>query len=148
MNHRVSSLSDGRIVLTANQAQLTGDGGIKLKGASTHDPNRPNTIAFWTNKSDAVHWDMKVQRPGKYKVMINYFANANTGGELSITLEKNNLNYTLPSSETPGFKEVEAGVIDISQQAIGAESLRLQLRLLTLKGQSMAEISSITLIPM
>ncbi|MBC8984747.1 alpha-L-fucosidase [Pedobacter sp. N36a] len=148
LNNRVSSLSDGRIVLTANQAQLTGNGGIKLKGASTHDPNRPNTIAFWTNKSDAAHWDMKVQRPGKYKVMVNYFENANTGGDLNIALEKNTLNYTLPSSETPGFKDVEAGVIDISQQAIGAESLRLQLKILTIKGQSMAEISSITLIPM
>ncbi|WP_316842315.1 alpha-L-fucosidase [Pedobacter gandavensis] len=148
LNNRVSSLADGRIVLTANQAKLIGNGGIKLKGASTHDPNRPNTIAFWTNKSDGAHWDMKVQRPGKYKVMINYFANANTAGELSISLEKNTLNYTIPASETAGFKDAEVGVIDISQQAIGAESLRLQLKLLSLKGQSMGEISSITLIPM
>ncbi|WP_316747312.1 alpha-L-fucosidase [Pedobacter gandavensis] len=148
LNNRVSSLADGRIVLTANQAKLVGNAGIKLKGASTHDPNRPNTIAFWSNKSDAVYWDMKVQRPGQYKVMINYFANANTGGELSISLEKNTLNYVIPASETTGFKTVEAGVVDISQQAIGAESLRLALKLLSVKGQSMAEISSITLIPM
>jgi len=145
---KVSSLKDGSIVLNANNAKLTGTGGIKLKGASTHDPNRPNTIAFWTNKNDYAYWDLKIQKPGKYKVMINYFAAGDAAGSLQFKLESNLLNYTIPAGNAAGFKDAEAGVIEVSQQAIGAASLRLELRATGITGKAMPEISSITLKPM
>jgi alpha-L-fucosidase len=147
LTQQLSSLKDGSIVLNANNAKLTGTGGIKLKGASTHDPNRPNTIAFWTNKNDYVYWDLKIQKPGKYKVMVNYFASADAAGTLQFNLENNALNYSIPAENSAGFKEVEAGVIEVSQQAIGAASLRLELKATGITGKSMPEISSITLKP-
>ncbi|WP_316793648.1 alpha-L-fucosidase [Pedobacter frigoris] len=144
---KVNSLKDGSIVLTANNAKLNGTGGIKLKGASTHDPNRPNTIAFWTAKSDYAFWDLKIQKPGKYKVLVNYAAATNAAGTFTLNLENNTLNCVIEAGNE-GFKEIEAGVIEISQQALGTASLRLELKASQVTGKSMPEISRITLKPM
>jgi len=144
---QVQSQKDGRIVLTANNAKLVGTDGIKLIGATTHDPNRPNAIGSWSKTSDHVTWDVKIQRPGQYKVIVNYLPNEQKKGVVSITLGTSTLSHALPALKGNQFVDSEAGTIEISQQAIGDAALQIQLRAVEISSSSLPEISSISLIP-
>ncbi len=144
---QVQTQKDGRIVLTANNAKLVGTDGIKLIGATTHDPNRPNAIGGWSKTSDQVAWDVKIQRPGQYKVVVNYLPHEQKAGSISIALGTSTLSHTLPSLKGNKFVDSDAGTIEISQQAIGDAALQIQLKALEIKGNSLPEISSISLIP-
>ena len=144
---QVQTQKDGRIVLTANNAKLVGTDGIKLIGATTQDPNRPNAIGGWSKTSDQVNWDVKIQRPGQYKVVVNYLPHEQKAGSISIALGTSTLSHTLPSLKGNKFVDSDAGTIEISQQAIGDAALQIQLKALEIKGNSLPEISSISLIP-
>lgn len=147
IQNQIQTQKDGRIVLTANNAKLMGTGGIKLIGATTHDPNRPNAIGNWSKTNDHVTWDVKIQRPGQYKVVINYLPHDQKTGSISIALGTSTLSHTLPSQKGNKFVESNAGTLEISQQAIGDAALQIQLKALEIKGSSLPEISSISLIP-
>lgn len=144
---QVQTQKDGRIILTANNARLLGTNGIRLIGATTHNPNRPNAIGAWSNKKDQVAWDIKIQRPSQYKVVINYLPNENQTSTISIAVGNQMLKHTFVAAKGGNFTDSEAGIIEISQQAIGDAALQVQLKALEITGGSLPEISSISLIP-
>ncbi|HAT94022.1 MAG TPA: hypothetical protein DCS36_16910, partial [Sphingobacterium sp.] len=77
--------ADGRIVMNANNAKLQEGKGLKIIGAHTHDPNRPNAIGQWKDLADQVIWDIKIQKPGKYRVLLNYLPNPKHQGKILLT---------------------------------------------------------------
>ncbi len=147
IQQQILTQKDGRIILTANNAKLIGTGGIKLIGATTHDPNRPNAIGDWSKKSDQVAWDVKIQRPGTYKIVVNYLPHEQKSGTISLSLGTNNLSYQLKATKGSQFVDVETGTFEISQQALGDTALKAELKALEITGNSLPEISSISLVP-
>lgn len=143
----VQAQDDGRIALTANEAKLQGNGGIKLIGATTHNPNRPNAIGAWSNKQDEAYWDIKIQRPGTYKVVLNYLAHTDTKDKIAITLADQSINYTFNAKKDKDFKEIEIGTIEVNQQILGQENVKLILKATSIEDSTLPEISQITLIP-
>ncbi|MEN5088832.1 alpha-L-fucosidase [Sphingobacterium faecium] len=147
IRQQIRTQKDGRIVLTANNAKLIGAGGIKLIGATTHNPNRPNAIGDWSNKGDQVIWDIKIQRPGTYKVIVNYLPNEQKSGTISLSFGNNKLSYQLNDAKGNQFVDMEIGTFEISQQSLGDTALKVELKALEIKGNMLPEISSISLIP-
>lgn len=147
LESQVQTQRDGRIILTANNAKLMGTSGIKLIGAHTHDPNRPNAIGAWSQTSDHVYWDIKIQRPGQYKVVINYLPHQEKSGNIVIQFSNNILPYKLEKDKNGKFIDLEIGQVEISQQAIGETALRLTLKAEAIEGGTLPEISSISLVP-
>jgi len=143
----VQAQSDGRIMLTANEVKLQGRGGIKLVGASTHNPNRPNAIGAWSMVSDEAYWDVKVQRPGTYKVVLRYLPNENQMAKVSIVLADQKVEYTFVAAASTDFKDVEVGTIEINQQTLGQENVKLILKAESTGQKLLPQISSISLVP-
>jgi alpha-L-fucosidase len=56
--------ADGRIVMNANNAKLQEGKGLKIIGAHTHDPNRPNAIGQWKDLADKVFGISKFKNQG------------------------------------------------------------------------------------
>ncbi len=142
----ISPQADGRVILTANEAKLNGKG-IKLIGATTSDPNRPNAIGGWADVEDEVYWDMKVKRKGLYKLIVHYLPAQNKTGKIAIFVGDRNLEYTFGSGGGPGFQDAEMGVIEITQQMLRQESIRLTLKAVITGSEQLPEISNIFLVP-
>ncbi|WP_257090355.1 alpha-L-fucosidase [Sphingobacterium sp. E70] len=143
----VQTSADGRIVLTANNAKLQGSGGIKLIGATTHDPNRPNAIGNWSLATDQAYWDIKVQRPGSYNLVISYLPNKKMAGTIEIALGDQKISHKIPSGDENKFIEKEIGVLEIDQRLLGETNVKLKLSLAEVNGDQLPEISSIILVP-
>lgn len=143
----VQTSSDGRIVLTANNAKLRGNGGIKLVGATTHDPNRPNAIGNWSLATDQAYWDIKVQRPGSYNLVISYLPNKKMGGTIEIALGSQKISHKIPLGDENKFIEKKIGILEIDQRLLGETNVKLKLSLAEVNGDQLPEISSIILVP-
>ncbi|MBO9673113.1 MAG: alpha-L-fucosidase [Sphingobacteriaceae bacterium] len=129
------------IVLLANQAELRNEKGIK-KGINDGGVN-----PSWIDINDYLTWDLKIQKPGKYKVLIQYRTKEPIEGTWGISLDKTNFEMRI-NEDTPGNKQKDVGVLTVSQNAIGMTSLTLEMKLISLKSDSMIELSNITLIPL
>lgn len=139
--------ADGRIVMNANNAKLQEGKGLKIIGANTHDPNRPNAIGRWKDLADKVFWDIKIQKPGKYRVLVNYLPNNNQRGKIVLSVLGQQLPWTFIAEKEAKFKEVAVGTIEVSQQVIGEPSTKVILQATAIDGDTLPEIASITLVP-
>jgi len=139
--------ADGRIVMNANNAKLQEGKGLKIIGAHTHDPNRPNAIGQWKDLADKVFWDIKIQKPGKYRVLVNYLANSKQHGKIVLSMLGQQLPWTFVAEKETKFKEVAMGTIEVSQQVIGEPSTKVILQATAIGGDTLPEIASITLVP-
>ena len=139
--------ADGRIVMNANNAKLQEGKGLKIIGAHTHDPNRPNAIGQWKDLADKVFWDIKIQKPGKYRVIVNYLANSKQHGKIVLSILGQQLPWTFVVEKEAKFKEVAMGTIEVSQQVIGEPSTKVILQATAIEGDTLPEIASITLVP-
>lgn len=138
--------ADGRIIMNANNAKLQAGKGLKIIGAHTHDPNRPNAIGQWKNPDDRVYWDIKIQKPGQYRVLISYLPDTRKQGKVTLQLLGQQLPFAF-ATEGNGFKEVELGRVEVSQQVIGEPSTRVTLIASAIEGESLPEIATISLVP-
>lgn len=139
--------ADGRIVMNANNAKLQEGEGLKIIGAHTHDPNRPNAIGQWKDLEDRVFWDIKIQKPGKYKVLINYLPNNKHRGKIMLSMLGQQLPWEFITEQENKFKEMSMGIIEVSQQVIGEPSTKVILQATSIEGDTLPEIASITLVP-
>jgi len=139
--------ADGRIVMNANNAKLQEGKSLKIIGAHTHDPNRPNAIGQWKDLQDRVFWDIKIQKPGKYKVLINYLPNNKRRGKIMLSMLGQQLPWEFIAEQEIKFREVSMGTIEVSQQVIGEPSTKVILQATAIEGDTLPEIASITLVP-
>ncbi|MNM69196.1 Alpha-L-fucosidase [compost metagenome] len=139
--------ADGRIVMNANNAKLLDGKGLKIIGASTHDPNRPNAIGQWKDSNDRIYWDIKIQKPGKYRVLISYLPNAKHKGKVILSALGQQLPFAFAAENGTRFKEMELGTVEVSQQVIGEPSTRVTLEAAAIEGDMLPEIASLTLVP-
>ncbi|MBD1432068.1 alpha-L-fucosidase [Sphingobacterium sp. DN00404] len=140
------ALSDGRIVLSADNADIHTTHGMSLSGAS-HDFKRPNALAGWSHTDDKVSWKVKIQRPGEYDVLINYLPLPKDGGTIVFHTDGTKLTYRFEAKELKAFEEVKIGTIEIPQKAIGEPFVPFVLEALSIEGNALPEISAVNLVP-
>lgn len=140
----VNSDADGRIILEANSARLSV--GLSLIGANTHDPNRPNAIGRWKNTKESAHWEVRIRRPGNYRIVVHYKSEPDRGGSIQISLGDSRQAFSFPQEDTSGFKSEEAGILRVQQSALGAAPLRIGIKADSIRG-ALPQISRIELIP-
>lgn len=138
---------DGKILLTANNAKLRGAKGIKLIGATTQSPNRPNAIGSWTDPADDVYWDVKITKPGLYKLTVNYFASNGASGTISVGEADHQLRHEFNNDKGDEIKTIEIGRMVVGEQMTDNENLTIRLKAEKITGKKLPEIISITLIP-
>lgn len=140
------ALSDGRIVLSADNADIHTTHGMKISGAR-HDFKRPNALAGWTHTDDKVSWRVKIQRPGRYDVLIQHLPLPTTGGTVVFHTDAGKVTYSFEGKEGKSFEEVKMGTIEIPQKAIGEPFVSFVLEATTIDGNGLPEISAVSLVP-
>ena len=108
--HPVIQASDGTILLGASDAVIDGPNAKREGG-------EPGDIAWWTNVDTSLRWIAKVDKPGKYRVEMNFavLGNANHD-ELSIAAEGHATKAVLtPGRGIDDFKWGQAGVLTVSK---------------------------------
>ena len=83
---------DGRIVLTAHDARVTGE----LARLEKHPGNA--RIGFWTNAADSVGWTYSATRWGMYDVRLTYANASPAGTEIAVDVGGTTLTGTLAST--------------------------------------------------
>src|SRR5699024_1810606 len=138
---------DGSIVLTADNAKVSSSNGIYIKGASHNYPDKPNCIAGWSNKEDYVSWNINSNRPGTYKVFINYIPEENKSGQVEVLVNEKPLRYQLSSSSTNKMVEAEVGNVELTQAELGSTGIHVALKLHQVQGDELPEIQGVRLVP-
>jgi hypothetical protein len=87
-----AQFDDGRIVLTARDAQVDG---TRAKLESQPGNHR---IGFWTEAADAVKWTRKLSRWGVYDVALTYSTAAPDGSEVEVAIGDTKLAGRLAST--------------------------------------------------
>ena len=97
---------NGSYVLTADTAELNGSLQIETRG------NESN-IGFWNNASDSASWKIKIDQPGKFRVVLDR-ASTNDRSEVTFEIDDQNLPATIAGTGSwDHFSETAAGIIDI-----------------------------------
>ena len=144
---KVASKEDGSIVLTADNAKIHSSSGIYIKGAHHNYPDKPNCIAGWNNKEDYVSWNINSNRPGTYKVFINYIPEENKSGEVEVLVNEKPLRFTLSSSSADKMVEAEVGMLELTQAELGSTGIQVTLKLHEVQGSELPEIQGVRLVP-
>ncbi len=107
-------------VLTCHARDVTIDG-IKVQ----YEPKpEKNTVGYWINKSDTVHWDFDVAKAGKYEVEILQGCGKDQGGsEVLLKLGSNELRFTV--EDTGHFQNFKPRVIGEMELQPGPQTLRV-----------------------
>jgi beta-mannosidase len=100
---------DGRIIATADKAEIVGDGAILEAGP-------PGNIGNWTIPSDYLQWTISGAKPGKYRVVAEMAIPSSEGGSsFLVEVQGNTVSGTVPGTNGwTDYKEVELGTIEIS----------------------------------
>src|SRR5690606_22845996 len=134
------------IVVSADNADIHTAHGMKISGAR-HDFKGPNALAGWTHADDKVSWNVKIQRPGQYDVLIEYLPLPTMGGTVVFHTEGSQVTYSFESKEGRSFEEAKMGTIEIPQKAIGEPFVPFVLEAAIIDGNGLPEISSVSLVP-
>jgi len=127
--------ADGSIVLPALDADLHGR---TLRYESGR--NRDN-IGHWTDPEEYVEWPLRVERPGRYEVIVEL---ASTGtGSFEVVAGAQRIRATAPNTGDYGkFTKVTIGTVDLP----GGQVVRLQVRPVK-EGWSPINLKSVRLSP-
>jgi alpha-L-fucosidase len=106
----MAQAADGVIKLDAESALIEGNGGLSLE-------NAPSNLGMWTNEGDYPHWTLRVTKPGKFKVSMNYSLQAGAQAA-TMTLTVGGQTLTIPAPSTgrwEDYKTIDAGTITIDK---------------------------------
>jgi predicted secreted protein len=106
----IEQAADGSVTLPAKDANIIGPN-AKFQGGKTR------AIAWWTDVDTSIHWTAKINKPGKYRVELNYAVLGNRNhAELSIAAGDQATKAILaPGNGMDDFKWGQAGVITIGK---------------------------------
>jgi hypothetical protein len=89
---KTEQFADGRIVLTALDARVEGQQAKLESHAGNH------RIGFWANPADAVAWNWKATRWGRYDARLTFSNGSPAGSEIEVTIGSETLSFKLPST--------------------------------------------------
>lgn len=128
----------GQLTLHARDADLHGTTVRYPSGGGQE------SIGFWTNIDDWVSWPIRLDKPGKYRVEINYGCDRGQGGgEYAVQIADQEL--VAKAQDTGGwFQRVTQAVGDVNVAA-GAHTLAIRLK--TKPGIAVMDLVHVTLQP-
>ena len=115
----------GSIQLNADEADLqtTGGGGplVKLEGDSSHPD-----IGCWTHTQDFALWKVTVDKPGTFKISLDYAAGASSHGiDLTLSAGAQSLPISLPpTGGWSTYQTAEVGNLSLAQAGFVTLTLR------------------------
>lgn len=130
--------SDGRMMLLAEQAQLSGDT-FKLESNGNN-----HRVGFWTDASDYVHWKFKATRWGMYDLRLTYSLSGSESNEVKVSLgDKTNEATINPTGDWYLYQTVSLGQVYLAE----AGDKVLTLKPTSLNGAAVMNLKAITLVP-
>jgi len=137
-NHpeRVEPGPDGTIHLSAINAEIHGE-------ILTYEPEHQN-LGYWSRLEDRVTWQFRVERPGRYRVRMNWAcADASAGNALVLEAGSKQLTYRVKGTGTwENYRFIDLGTLDLQA---GAQSIELH-SVGPIKG-ALLDLRSIRLVP-
>jgi len=107
-------------------------------------PPHKNTLGYWTRAEDRVSWDVQVEKPGEFRVILRYgCGNGSGGSEVDITIAGKTLPFTV--KETGGFQNWQEA--DLGTAALPAGRQTLSIRPKTKKGAAVMDVQTVRLEP-
>lgn len=133
-----AQLADGRIVFCALDARMEGDT-ARLES----QPGHPH-VGFWTNPKDAVSWQYKPTRWGRYDVELAYAAEGGDGTELAVEIAGQTLSARrLSTGSWSRYATLPVGRVYIAK----AEPFTVRVRCHSLAGGAVMNLHSVLLRP-
>ena len=129
---------DGRIVLTARDARVSGER-AKLE---SHPGN--HRIGFWSNPADTVTWTRKLTRWGAYTVRLTFSTATAAGTEIEVALGDARLTGTLPATGS-WYRYATLPLGRVVLPAAG--DLEITVRCTKLVGAAVMNLKAVTLEP-
>lgn len=136
-NPVVKPLPDGRIVATADEAEMLGDGFILEVGT-------PSNVGNWQNVGDRLRWTVVGAKPGTYAVAATVAIPANEAGStFTVSVDGNAL-----SGVVPGTKSwYDYVTIPLGTVRVDAAGYRIELTPKTKVSTHVMNLRAITLTP-
>ena len=135
---KTGQFADGRIVLTARDARVDGKQAKLESHASNH------RIGFWANPADAVAWNWKATRWGRYDARLTFSNGSPAGSEIEVTIGSETLSFKLPSTGS-WYRYATLPLGRVYLPAAGDVAIRV--RCTKLVGGAVMNLKAITLEP-
>ena len=128
------------------------DGSFELlaKNATTWSENmryepkpEKNCLGFWTTQEDFAEWEIKVAKPGKYKVNVHQ-GSATGGSEIAVQMGEQKLSFTVKNTgDFHKIAEVSAGEVEIKEPGTYHLAVKPQKK----NGGAIMDVQKIVLVP-
>lgn len=108
-------------------------------------PPHKNTLGYWVRADDWAAWDVNVEKPGDFRVMMRYgCGNGSGGSEVDISIAGQTLPFTV--KETGGFQNWQE--VDLGKVTLTAGRQTLSIRPKVKKGPAVMDVQLVTLTPL
>jgi len=140
IDFRILPAADGSLTLLAEDSEIHGHT-TQLEGKK----DGPKNIGYWRNPDNWVSWSGQIEKPGKYKVELDYACPANTAGTT--------FDVEVGKAKVSGTVEPTAGWDDYQQRPIGevmidqAGALEIIVRPKKKAGDAIMNLRSVKLTP-
>ena len=135
---KTAQFAAGRITFSALDAKVSGTQ-AKLE---SHPGN--HRIGFWAKATDAVSWDFKPTRWGRYDVAVTYSAAGGEGTELLVEIAGKSFTVARPSTGSwYRYATLPVGRFYLDKQ----QPFTVKVGCATLKGAAVANLKAVTLLP-
>jgi hypothetical protein len=138
---------------TAAELVAKEDGAVHLlaKEATTWSENmryepkpEKDCLGFWTDKEDFAEWEFKVDKAGRYEVIVHQGCGSGGGSQVAVELAGQQLEFKV--EDTGGFqnwKPVSVGQVEID----AAGTYRLAVKPKTKEGAAIMDVHKVVLVP-
>ena len=135
---KTAQFAGGRITFSALDAKVLGTQ-AKLESHPGND-----RIGFWAKATDAVSWDFKPTRWGRYDVVVTYSAAGGEGTELLVEIAGKNFTVARPGTGSwYRYTTLPVGRFYLEK----SQPFTVKVGCATLKGAAVANLKAVTLLP-
>jgi len=107
-------------------------------------PPHKNTLGYWTRAEDWVSWDVLVEKPGDFRVMMRYGCGNGSGGS-EVELNIAGMNVPFIVKETGGFQTWQD--MELGKVTLPAGRHTLSIKPKVKKGAAVMDVQLVTLMP-
>ena len=117
----------------------------EVAGSSAHYESSTRAIGFWTDAKDAVTWEFTLDRPGEYRVEIEYACEPGSeGSEFEVSSDGSRLVDKVGATKGwSDFKKVDLGVAAL----VHPGTTKLTVKVIKMPGNAVMNLRSVKLSP-
>ncbi|MEI6536148.1 MAG: DUF5077 domain-containing protein [Verrucomicrobiaceae bacterium] len=134
---KINQAEDGSVLLLAKDA-ATWSENMRYEP----QPNK-NCLGYWTDVQDFAEWEMKVDKPGKYQVVVHQGSSPG-GSEIAVQFDKQELKFTVQNTgDFHKLAPVSVGEIKVDKPG----TYRLAVKPQKKNGGAIMDIQKVVLTP-